>query len=298
MRNEPETDPAADDPDIAALLDFTPVERKNKRRDGWSPWHQRRFIAWLAVTGNVDKAAQAVGRTQSGAWNVRNSAGGEGFSQAWDAALDLFHARRRAGKLAELRADPPGERHTARHAREAREARAFRGKDPELEEEEKAGLLGEILKRYLVKLKAERTARLDGRIVEADFYVRQLSVIELILDIGGRTQELLAMLDQPDFHLVQVSATPGSTLLEKIRRKYWSEKGEADRPPPAPLGRHNHLFATGRDDYDPARDGDRRDWERAQAEKQRLAAEAQAEWERRAKGEAGEANDNDPAPQP
>jgi hypothetical protein len=132
------TDPAAGDPDIAALLDFPPVERKNKRRDGWSPWHQRRFIAWLAVTGNVDKAAQAVGRTQSGAWGVRNAMGGEGFSQAWDAALDLFHARRRAGKLEELRAPPPGPRHTPRHAREMREAKAFRATEPDLDEARKS----------------------------------------------------------------------------------------------------------------------------------------------------------------
>lgn len=292
------TDPAADDPDIAALLDFPAVERKNKRRDGWSPWHQRRFIAWLAACGNVDKAAQAVGRTQSGAWGVRNAMGGEGFSQAWDAALDLFHARRRAGNLEELRAPPAGPRHTPRHAREVREAQAFREKEAELDEAEHHKLMDQFLHRYVLKLQAERRARLEGRIVEADFYVRQLTCIELIIDVGGRTQQLLEGLSRSGHSLPQLAATPGSVLLEKTRRAFWLEQGEADRPPPAPLGRHTDAWATGRDDYDPASDGDRASWERAQAEKHRLAAEAQAEWEARARREAGadDAGDPDHAP--
>ena len=86
MDKPPDFDPAPDDPEIAALLDFPSVVRKNKRHDGWSPLHQRGFIAWLALTGNVDKSAQAVGRTQSGAWGVRNAMGGAGFADAWEAA--------------------------------------------------------------------------------------------------------------------------------------------------------------------------------------------------------------------
>lgn len=293
-------DPAADDPDIAALLAFPPVIRRNKRHDGWGPAEQKGFIAWLAATGNVDKAAQAVGRTQSGAWGVRNALGGDGFSEAWEAALDLFHGRRRAQKLDELAAPPAGPRHTPRRVREAREAKAFRrgasrgrgaaipaeDEPPELDEAEKLELLEEIFKRYLIKLEGERTARLDGRIVEADFYVRQLTHIELILDVGGRVQELLDGLSWDGLHLVQVSATPGSAYMEKLRRAYWLEKGEADRPPPAPLGDHNERFSTGADAYDPERDGDFKTWERRQQEKQRLAAEAQREWEDRARAEA------------
>ncbi len=301
----PDFDPAPDDPEIAALLTFIPVVRKNKRHDGWSLSHQRGFIAWLALTGNVDKAAQALGRTQSGAWGVRNAAGGGGFAAAWEAALALFHARRRAGKREALGEAPSGPRHTPRHAREAREAQMFgqrepfrggtrfRGAgsrtpagEPDLEEAEVEAFLDELLGRYLVKLRAERAARLDGRIVEADFCVRQLTCIELILDIGGRTQAVLELFHGQGLDPLRIAATPGSVLLEKARRAFWLEKGEADRPPPAPLGRHNAHYATGRDDYDPERDGDRKDWERRQKEKQRLAAEAQAEWEQRARAEA------------
>jgi hypothetical protein len=142
------------------------------------------------------------------------------------------------------------------------------------------------MKRYVVKLRAERRARLEGRIVEADYYVRQLTCIELILDVGGRTRLLLDNLRPGDLHLIQVSATPGSALLEQARRAVWLEKEELDRPPPAPLGRHTDSHATGRDDYDPERDGDYEEWRRRRKEEQRLAAEAQAEWERRAKAEA------------
>lgn len=303
---EQEPDWAGDDPEIAALLAFTPVVRKNVRHDGWTPAHQRGFIAWLAVCGNVDKAAQAVGRTQSGAWTVRNSIGAEGFARAWEDALALFHARRRGAKREELRAPPAGPRHTPRHARETREARAFRRGDPmrngrprpagvhtpvgepDLDEAEKDELLEEIFRRYLLKLRAERECRLAGRIVEADFYVRQLTCIELMLDVGGRTAALLELFHREGLDATQVAATPGSVLLEKARRAFWQEKGEADRPPPALLGRHNDRYATGMEDYDPARDGDRADWERRQKEKQRLAAEAQKEWEDRARREAGE----------
>lgn len=274
---EQEPDWAADDPEIAALLGFTPVPRSVERPDGWSPACQRGFIAWLAAGGNAIMAARAVRRSESGAKQLRREDALGEFRAAWAGALALYRSRH---DPADPRQPPPC------HDREPRAAPAGEDEDPpDLDEAEKRALLDEILQRYLVKLRAERQARLEGRIVEADYYVRQLTFIELILDIGGRTQALLALMRQGETHLSAISATPGSTLLEKLRRAIWLEQGEADRPPPAPLGRHNDHFATGRDDYDPARDGDRKDWELAQAEKRRLAAEAQAEWERRARGD-------------
>jgi hypothetical protein len=284
MDQEPESpfDLPADDPELAALLRFEPVPRKQSRAGGWwSPENQRLFIRVLAETGDYRLAAEAVGLSANSAYQLRKEAGSDDFRRAWEEAVALHRRRHRPAAFA-----------SNRHARRAQDARARRGAwsgqadEPELEEAEREKLLDEIMKRYIVKLKAERRARLEGRIVEADDYVRQLTCIELILDIGGRTQLLLDNLRLGDLHLLKVSATPGSALLEKARRAVWLEKEELDRPPPAPLGRHNGLFATGRDDYDPARDGDRKDWERKQAERRRLAAEAQREWEERAKGEA------------
>ena len=297
-----EPDWAADDPEIAALLTFTPVPRGVKRADGWGPAEQRGFIAWLAATGNVIKAAKAVGRGESGAKQLRREDESGGFGVAWGRAMALYRSR---NGIVDPR-PPQAPAFGNRHARRAQQARARRhGQDsqpgeepPELDEAEKLELLEEIFKRYLIKLEAERTARLDGRIVEADFYVRQLTHIELILDVGGRVQELLDGLSWDGLHLVQVSATPGSAYMEKLRRAYWLEKGEADRPPPAPLGDHNERFSTGADTYDPERDGDYKTWERRQKEKQRLAAEAQREWEDRARAEAAARQPGPAAPDP
>ncbi|HEX8572955.1 MAG TPA: hypothetical protein VF759_09400 [Allosphingosinicella sp.] len=41
------------------LLDFTPVPRRY-RHDGWTPEWQKAFIAALAVTGCVERAARMV----------------------------------------------------------------------------------------------------------------------------------------------------------------------------------------------------------------------------------------------
>jgi hypothetical protein len=278
-----EPDWAADDPEIAALLTFTPVPRGVERPDGWGPAQQRGFIAWLAASGNAIAAARAVDRSESGAKQLRREDERGEFRAAWTWAIALYRSRSGA---AGQRPPPAPPRPALCHPPEPSDAQARGPDEPGLDDAEKMKLLDEIFGRYVVKLQAERQARLEGRIVQADFYVRQLTHIELILDIGGRTQELLATMRQDDLHLLQVSATPGSTLLEKMRRALWREKGEADRPPPAPLGRHNELFATGRDEYDPKRDGDRADWERRRDEERRLAAEAQVEWEDRARREA------------
>jgi hypothetical protein len=290
MNEEP--DWAADDPDIAALLSFTPVPRRIVREDGWSPAHQRGFIAGLAVCGDVTAAAAVVRRSATGAKLLRKEDVVGEFDAAWSRALALYRRRNGAGLGA------PAQAARARGARLLLAGDDGPAED-ELQDAEKLELIGEIMKRYGAKLQAERQARLEGRITEADFYVRQLSFIELILDIGGRTQELLDAFRGAGIPLPEAAATPGSTLLEKARRAIWLEKGEADRPPPAPLGRHDDRRATGEPtEYNAARDGDFKAWERRQAEKQRLAAEAQAEWEARARREAGPDNDNEPDREP
>jgi len=75
-------------PEGASALDFTPVPRRY-RHDGWTPERQKAFIAALAVTGCVDRAARWVNIAQTNCYELKRAPGAESFRRAWDAALDL-----------------------------------------------------------------------------------------------------------------------------------------------------------------------------------------------------------------
>jgi hypothetical protein len=286
MENE-STDP--EDPEIAALLGFTPVERKCKRRDGWTPDNQRRYIAGLAETGNVDQAAHRLGRTMSGAYKVRTAAGGESFAAAWDGALAL-HLRRNPRPLPKGRPSRGEILAGSGRAWPAR-APAAPAPAPEPSEAEKAKAEEEcfdrILERYFLKLRGERAARLAGRIAEADFTVRQLTHIELILDLGGRSLELLRALKRGGHNALDIVATPMSLLLDQVRRLLWQEGGEPERPPLPPLGEHDREISTGpRTWWSSNGDEDLSAWQRRRGEEAAEAAEAQRLWEEKARAEA------------
>ena len=72
----------------AVLTNFTPVPRVYNRHDGWTPERQRNFIAALAQTGCVTRAAAEVNMSQRNCYFLRNAAGAEEFRKAWDAAID------------------------------------------------------------------------------------------------------------------------------------------------------------------------------------------------------------------
>ena len=72
----------------AVLTAFTPVPRIYNRHDGWTPERQRNFIASLAQTGCVTRAAAEVNMSQRNCYALRNSPGAEEFRKAWDAAID------------------------------------------------------------------------------------------------------------------------------------------------------------------------------------------------------------------
>lgn len=74
------------------LPDFTPVPRKY-RHDGWTPERQKAFIAALADTGSVSRAAAMVNMAQANCYTLRRAAGAESFRRAWEAALDFGVAR-------------------------------------------------------------------------------------------------------------------------------------------------------------------------------------------------------------
>jgi len=68
-------------------IDFTPVPRLRKRRNGWSPEAQRAFIDALEQCGSVSLAARAVGMSARSAYRLLYSPGAESFADAWDQAI-------------------------------------------------------------------------------------------------------------------------------------------------------------------------------------------------------------------
>jgi hypothetical protein len=63
---------------------FTPVPLTRSRKDGWTPARQRIFLAALATTGIVSRAAKAAGMGVTSVYNLRKRKGAESFAAAWD----------------------------------------------------------------------------------------------------------------------------------------------------------------------------------------------------------------------
>ena len=74
-------------------LAFDPVVTLRPRHDGWSPRHQRDFIQALAATGNVSRAAAAVGSSGTSAYKLRARPDAGSFAAAWDTALAMGYDR-------------------------------------------------------------------------------------------------------------------------------------------------------------------------------------------------------------
>ena len=74
----PEHGGAGSDPS-SALTSFTPVPRRY-RHDGWTPERQKAFIAALADTGCVTRAARMVNIAQTNAYELRRAPGAESFA--------------------------------------------------------------------------------------------------------------------------------------------------------------------------------------------------------------------------
>lgn len=64
-------------------------------RAQWTPAKQRIFLAALAETGSIARAARAAGMSRSSAHRLRARLAGTPFDRAWSQALAL-HARRLA----------------------------------------------------------------------------------------------------------------------------------------------------------------------------------------------------------
>lgn len=300
--------------------DFTPVPRKY-RYDGWTAERQRAFIDALADLGSVKAACHRVNMSQVGAYYLRRQPGAESFRAAWDAALDhgvqnladaamerALHgvpvpimyqgeqvAERRVyndrltmfilrhhmpGRYGELKPLPPGTKHPDTIARD----QAGAGEAPLTDEDRLAALrrLEHILDMYRRKVIEEREARRGGRIVEADFAVRQLTHLEVLLEIGGLTRLLVdyanGARDPGAPPEPPIWRTPLTDQLAEARRRAWAETDDLPRPPPS-------LWA------EPPEDGlcggpDIQERMAARQDAERRMAEAQRDWEAAATAES------------
>ncbi|WBH16634.1 hypothetical protein [Sphingomonas radiodurans] len=158
-----------------------------------------------------------------------------------------------------------------RAAADARKAAAH----AEAAKQSRLEFAAEILRTYTLKVAAERRDRIAGNIVGADFYLRQLSFWELILEGCGNRADLIKLYTtreglQPGDE-VWVRAGPLSQTLDDIRREAWAAAGEPPRPPLDLRERYQWSGITGGSTV--------RERERARVEAQRQIAAAQAVWE-------------------
>lgn len=302
------TDPApAPDADLGDLLDFDPVPRKRHRVDGWHAEAQRAFVHALALTGSRRRAAAAVGKSQFGVDQLLRAPGSTSFRAACDAAMAIA-AERSAGRLAtgleavaaESAAWAPaagpwsGARTRRPPAGRSRpgDSRPAPAPAPAPDEQEtperKARQFAGIVRDYLIKVGQEREARLRGEITAADYYLRQLTFIEVMLDLTGPGGlfKTLADFREGGYHLVDIAQTPMSKLLGDARRAKWAELGEPPRPPHPP---QDLLVARGRVDVEPTEctrgglEASHADQRAAFKARYARDAEKQLEWEARAR---------------
>src|SRR4030095_15497349 len=139
------------------------------------------------------------------------------------------------------------------------------------------------------KVQQERTARLAGEVVAADFYLRQATWVEVVLDLAqqGRgidTWTWLANYRRDGHSLFDIAETDFSRFLDLARRQVWSGEFERldrpEHPPEAYLVHRNGYSLEPQEFIQGGPDVNIEQKRRELEEKHRKAAEEQAEWER------------------
>jgi hypothetical protein len=218
---------------LGDLLDFEPVPRR-KRVNGWDAEAQRAFIAALAMTGSKTTAAKSLGRNAFGIDQLLKAKGSEGFRLAFDRALAIAE-KNGAMRIATGVADA-----AARNAWLDKRS-ALRGheppepEEPEMSDDLKLEIIDSICRKYFGKARQEREARLSGEIVAADFYLRQMTFIEVGLDLaatdlGTSAFDMLKSLQRDGHGWMHIAETPFSRALDEERRRQWGLIDEPERP--------------------------------------------------------------------
>lgn len=282
----------ADFSHLGDLLAFTPVPRKKERVDGWSADKQRAFVAALSATGSKRRAAHAVGMAPFGIDQMLKADGNESFKEAVERALLIARAHGSI-KIAQGVADA-----AARNAQLTPPSR-LRGLPPEPEqaepsEDQKWEVIVSIATKFMRKVAAERTARLAGQVVAADFYLRQITFLEVLLELsaerfGFNPRDTLTELRRGRHDLMEIVSTDLTDLLDASRRIWWAQEGEPDRPPHPDVrfleqwGSGEDSYATNADQHStgpgstPARDFTTEQWAEMSHKEQAAARERQFE---------------------
>ncbi len=213
------------------LLDFEPVVRKVKRPDGWTPELQRRFIELLAETGSPQAACTAMDKNVTGIEALYKVHSADSFRAAWDQAVAI--GRRRQG----LDCGPP---HLGPVPGIQRRPQRAASPEPEPEEQEdspdlRMELIERLVAKWQRKVGQEREARLEGEIVEADFYLRQITVLEVAFDLmieghGDDGWTMLMEARRGERNMLEIADTYMARVLDQARRDHWAAMAEPDRP--------------------------------------------------------------------
>ena len=217
--------------DFGDLLDFEPVPRKIRRVDGWTADRQRAFIAASPVTGSPRQAARAVGKAQWGVDRLRKAKGAEGFSAAWDRAMAMAAGERPPPPRRRHRRGDRGGRGGAWPRRRRRRTPGRGGARPG--RTRRFWSIVEILfGKYLLQARGqERRARLEGRIAEADFYVRQITCLEVSLDmVSGDGMKIMREFRCGGHDLLHIAETEMSRLLDDCPPPALGAGGDPPRP--------------------------------------------------------------------
>ena len=223
----------AADPEIAPLLNFEPVVRKIKRPDGWTPELQRELIARIAATGTVQSAVWQMGKHATGAEALYKTPIAKSFRTSWDAAIIIGRRRNGLDSQPPFTGAVPG---INRRNPRGRNAEAQPEPEITMSDDEKWQLICAIGTKFMRKVAAERQARLAGQIVAADFYLRQITMMEVMFDLtatslGFDPHSTLRELHRGPIHSREIVSTPFSDWLDRVRRAWWQSEGDPERPP-------------------------------------------------------------------
>ncbi|WP_309660831.1 hypothetical protein [Sphingomonas sp.] len=228
--------------ELGDLLDFEPVVRKVKRPDGWTPELQRQFIELLAQSGSPQAACTAMDKNVTGIEALYKVPAADSFRAAWDQAVAI--GRRRQG----LDGGPPHlgpvpgiQRRPSRGQAPPPPANDW-AEDDDAEEVDETGIhamIVGVIGKYMAKVGQERECRLAGQVVEADFYLRQVTCLEVSLDLmvegaGKDAWREIHNVRRGGHGILQIADTFMSRLLDDARREQWREMGEPIRPENTP----------------------------------------------------------------